>query len=177
MKRRIALLRGINLGPHNRVAMPALRELLGDAGFEHVRTYVQSGNVVFDGTGDPSELEIRLERLIADRFGVDVGVVVRTAEEWQAVVDRDPLGEVAIDPKRYQVTFLEQPLAKDRLDELASLAADGERFAAHGRELYAWHPAGIARSRLWNKLARLDIKATSRNWRTVLALSEMASER
>jgi uncharacterized protein (DUF1697 family) len=176
MERRIALLRGINLGPHKRVAMPALRELLGGAGFEHVKTYLQSGNVVIDSAADPPELEARLEHLLADHLGFDVGVIVRTAKAWQAVARRNPLADVAVEPKRYQVTFLAQPLERASLDELASLAANGERFVAKGQELYAWHPAGIARSRLWNKLARLEVKATSRNWATVTALAEMAAD-
>jgi uncharacterized protein (DUF1697 family) len=175
MERRIALLRGINLGPHKRVPMAALRELLDGAGFEQVRTHLQSGNVVVDSTAKVSELETQLEQLLAEHFGFEVGVIARTAKQWQAVAARNPLAEVARDPKRYQVTFLAQPLERARVDELATLAADGERFVAEERELYAWHPAGVARSRLWNKLARLEVKATSRNWTTVTALAEMAA--
>jgi uncharacterized protein (DUF1697 family) len=176
MKRRIALLRGINVGPHKRIAMPALRDLLNGAGFEHVRTYLQSGNVVVDSAADARELEARLEQLVAEHFGFDVGVIVRTAEQWQAVAQRNPLADVAADPKRYQVTFLARPFEQASLDELAALATDGERFVADGRELYAWHPDGVARSRLWNKLAKLEVKSTSRNWATVMALAEMAAQ-
>ena len=81
MERRIALLRGINLGPRKRIAMPALRELLEGAGFEDVRTYVQSGNVVLSSSAAPRDLEARLEQMIAEHVGFEVGVVVRTAEE------------------------------------------------------------------------------------------------
>ena len=176
IERRIALLRGINLGPHKRVAMPALRELLGGAGYGEVRTYLQSGNAVVESAAKPRDLERDLEGLLADEFGFDIGVIVRTAEEWLTVAQRNPLAEVADDPKRYQVTFLAEPLERATLDELASFAADGERFVAHGQELYAWHPAGVARSRLWNKLARLEVKATSRNWSTVTALGGLAAE-
>ena len=177
MERRIALLRGINLGPHRRIAMPTLRELLSGAGFEEARTYLQSGNVVLGTDAHPGELETRLEQLLTERLGFDVEVIVRTAQEWQAVTERNPLAGVAVDPKRYQVTFLEQPLKQERVDELASLAAGDERFVADGRELYAWHPAGVARSRLWAKLGSksLGVKATSRNWATVMALLEMAT--
>lgn len=159
--------------------MPALRDALGEAGFEGVRTYVQSGNVVLASTEQPAELEGRLEQLIFEGFGLDVGVVVRTAEELAAVVKRTPLANVVTEPKRYQVTFLAEPLAPERLEELATLARGSERFAANGRELYAWHPDGVARSRLSARLGstRLGVKATSRNWSTITKLLEMASER
>lgn len=176
MEQRVALLRGINLGPRKRVAMPALRELLGEAGFEQVRTYVQSGNVVLASDAEPGGLERELEQLIAGRFGFEVEVIVRSEQEFSEVVRRNPLAKVAVEPKRYQVTFLAQPLGPDRVDQLAALAAGAERFVAHGRELYAWHPDGVARSKLWARLGStsLGVKATSRNWATVTTLLEMA---
>ena len=179
MEPRVALLRGINLGPRNRVAMPELRDLLSAAGFKDVRTYVQSGNVVLASDADPAELEAEVERLIAERFDLEVGVVVRTGGELAEVVARNPLADVAVEPKRYQVTFLAEPLGPDQVERLAALAAGSERFLADGRELYAWHPDGVARSKLWAKLGSkgLGVKATSRNWATVTTLLEMAEER
>ena len=178
MSRRVALLRGINLGSRNRVAMPALRDLLGAAGFDDVRTYVQSGNLVLSSDAAPVELERELEQLIAERFGFEDEVVVRTGEELAEVIDRNPLADVAVEPKRYQVTFLAEPLGDDLIHELAALAAGSERFSAVGRELYAWHPDGVARSRLWAKLGSksLGVKATSRNWLTVTTLLAMVQE-
>jgi uncharacterized protein (DUF1697 family) len=177
MAGRIALLRGINLGPRNRIAMPELREALAVAGFDDVQTYVQSGNVVLSSDAPPDQLERDLERLIAERFGFDVDVIVRTAKELARVVTRNPLGDVAVNPKRYQVSFLSAELDKGRARELAELATDSERFVAIGRELYAWHPEGVARSKLWAKLAStsLGVKATARNWTTVTTLHEMAA--
>jgi uncharacterized protein (DUF1697 family) len=179
MERRIALLRGINLGPRRRVPMADLRELLASAGFEDVQTYVQSGNVVFSSNRRPDRLERELERLIADRFGFEVDVIVRTPKELKDVVRRNPLGDVAVNPKRYQVSFLGKELDEKRARELAELATESERFVARGRELYAWHPDGVARSRLWTKLASQDlgVKATARNWTTVETLLEMAEKK
>lgn len=177
MQRQIALLRGINIGPHKRIAMPALRELLGSAGFEDVETYVQSGNVVLSTELAPDELERECERLIANGFGFEVDVVARTRDQLAGVVERDPFGDFASNPKRYQVSFLSDELAPDRVDALAGLASDSERFVALGRELYAWHPDGVARSKLWAKLAGtgLGVKATARNWTTVTTLLEMTN--
>jgi uncharacterized protein (DUF1697 family) len=175
MEQRVALLRGINLGPRNRVPMPALRELLGEAGLKQVRTYVQSGNVVLASGAKPETLERKLEELIADQFGFEVGVIVRTESQLAEVVKRNPLAKVATEPKRYQVTFLAEALEPARVEELGALAAGAEQFVARGRELYAWHPDGVARSKLWAKLGStgLGVKATSRNWATVTTLLEM----
>lgn len=174
----ILLLRGINVGARKRIAMPELRALLTEAGFEDVRTYVQSGNVVLSSRRGPAKLRAEAERLIAERFGFEVDVIVRTADELAEVVARNPLGEAATDPKRYQVGFLEAEPKSAVVAEVAALAADGERVEAVGREVYSWHPAGAARSKLWAKLAAngLGVCGTSRNWTTVTTLLEMAGE-
>ena len=156
--------------------MPALRALLEDAGFTHVRTYLQSGNVVLRSDAQPERVAHECERLLAGELGVEVAVVARTAAELAAVVRKNPLAAVAGDPKRYQVTFLGSRLPAATLKKLEAAAAAEERFVIAGRELYAWHPSGVARSRLWTALAGkgLGVVATSRNWTTVEALHELA---
>jgi uncharacterized protein (DUF1697 family) len=176
--RQIVLLRGINLGARNRIAMPALRGSLARAGLEDVRTYLQSGNAVLSSPLAPDKLAAQVGRLITAEFGLDIAVVVRTRDELAKVVARNPLGKMAKDPKRYQVSFLSQELPPEQLEMLAELAVESERFVAVGRELYAWHPEGVARSKLWNRLAGsgLGVTATARNWTTVTSLLEMADE-
>lgn len=172
----IVLLRGINIGPRNRIAMPALREALEDAGFEDVRTYVQSGNVVLASTAKSDEVKRKVERLIEKEFGLEIAVVVRTKAQLAAVVKKNPLGKVAKSPKRYQVTFLSKKLPAKAVRELEDAAAEDEQFIVSGREVYAWHAEGVARSKLWAKLAGqgLGVTGTSRNWTTVEALLELA---
>jgi len=174
----IVLLRGVNIGSHNRIAMPKLREALGAAGFDDARTYLQSGNVALSSGATPAKLATRCRQLIADAFGLDLEVIVRTRAELAAVVRRNPLGDVATEPKRYQVTFLAATPEPDVVKRLAALAATPERLVDHGRELYTWHPAGIARSKLWAGIAssQLGVAATSRNWATVTALLQLANE-
>lgn len=171
----ILLLRGINVGPHKRIAMPELRDVLEQAGFEDVRTYVQSGNVVLSSAAAPDEVGASAERLIAERFGFDVDVIVRTGDELADVVARNPLADVAVDPKRYQVSFLEAEPDPEVLERIAAVRAEPERLVAIGRELYTWHPDGIGRSKLWAKLAGtgLGVRATARNWNTVCTLRDM----
>jgi uncharacterized protein (DUF1697 family) len=163
------LLRGINLGATNRIAMPALRAALEEAGFGDVATYLQSGNVVLSSSKSPGPA---VERLIRERFGLEIPVLVRTRAQLASIVKRNPLGPVAKDPKRYQVTFLSKKLPAKAVRELEEAAAEKERVVAVGREVYAWHPAGVARSKLWTRLAgkNLGVTATSRNWTTVEAL-------
>ncbi len=176
--RHIVLLRGINLGPHNRIPMPALRDALAAAGFADVRTYVQSGNVVLASRKAPATVADACAGVIEERFGLDIAVVTRSRDELAEVVRRNPLADVADDPKRYQVSFLSAEPAADVVERLAGLAAGQERVVAIGREIYAWHPAGVARSKLWNGLAGkgLGVPSTARNWTTVETLLRMADE-
>jgi uncharacterized protein (DUF1697 family) len=175
---RIALLRGINLGPTNRVAMAELRDLFVDAGYADVRTYVQSGNAVFSSGKKPATLASELERLIADRFGLELLVVVRTREELAEVVKRNPLVHLVDEPKRYQVSFLDRDPPAELEALIDATVEEPEACVVVGREIYAWHPDGVARSKLWAKLAakKLAVGATARNWNTVTTLLEMADE-
>lgn len=178
MGAQVLMLRGINLGPNRRVPMAQLRELLTGAGYEDVRTYVQSGNVVLGSTAKPAELERESARLISEEFGFEVRVIVRTGAELAKVVKANPLGDVAEDPKRYQVSFLSAKLDAKTVKALEARLAGSERFVAIGRECYAWHPEGVARSKLWNALAgtSLGVTSTARNWTTVTKLLAMADE-
>jgi uncharacterized protein (DUF1697 family) len=176
MARHVVLLRGINIGARNRIAMPALREALEEAGFTGVQTYLQSGNVVLESRAGPETVRRKVEKLIEDRFGLEIAAVTRTKAELAAVVKRNPHAKVATNPKTYQVTFLERTLSAKVVRELEQVVADGEQVVVVGREVYAWHPQTIARSKLWSKLAgkSLGVTATSRNWTTVEALLELA---
>jgi uncharacterized protein (DUF1697 family) len=179
--RSIVLLRGINLGSTNRVAMTALRQALEAAGYENVRTYVQSGNIVLDSTASPDAIADAIRALIAEQFGLEIAVVARTRDELAEVVRRNPLADVATEPKRYQVSFLSAPPDPEVTGKLEALAAGSERVAVIEREVYAWHPEGVARSKLWNGLAAKGglgsgVTATARNWKTVTTLLEMADD-
>jgi uncharacterized protein (DUF1697 family) len=177
-RRQVLFLRGINLGSHKRISMPELRAVLDEAGFESVRTYVQSGNVVLSSGAPPDELGRECEALLAKQFGFDVDIVVRTRDELAEIVRLNPLGEIALEPKRYQVTVLEHELDEEIATTLASLEVAPERLVYAGRELYTWHPDGIGRSRLWARVGgkRLGVVGTARNWTTVENLLAMADE-
>lgn len=177
MARHIVLLRGINIGSRNRIAMPKLREALEGAGFEDVQTYVQSGNVVLTSGKSAAEVARACERQIEKSFGLDIDVVTRTRVQLAKVVEANPLAKVATEPKRYQVSFLSAKPSAEVRRKLEDAAAEEERVVFSGREIYAWHPEGIGRSRLWTLLAGrgLGVTATARNWTTVTKLLELAS--
>jgi uncharacterized protein (DUF1697 family) len=158
--------------------MAQLRKVLTDAGFGDVRTYVQSGNVVLSSDESPEKLARKSERLIAQHLGLEIEVVARTRDELAEVVRFNPLRKVAVNPKLYQVSFLAAEPDADVVDKLAAAKAEPEQFVVDGREIYAWHPGGVGRSRLWATLGGrgLGVTATARNWTTVTKLLAIADE-
>jgi uncharacterized protein (DUF1697 family) len=169
-----ALLRGINIGPHKRIAMPALREIVASLGHTEVETYLQSGNVVFT-PGAEGDLATDLSSAIAASTGLDVPVVVRTGEELARVVDANPY--VVDDPTKVVVGFLADAveLGDLELGDLSDYLPD--ELTVSGREVYVRVPNGQARSKLMEALTRRSLPktATVRNWRTVEALARMTA--
>ena len=157
--------------------MPELRDALAEGGFEDVSTYLQSGNVLLSTKGKAEGVARAVERLIEKRFGLDISVIVRTRAELVKVVERDPLADSADDPKRYQVTFLAKKLPREVALEISSTAVEPEQVVVSGREIYAWHPGGVGRSKLAAFLSgkKLGVPATARNWSTVTKLLELTS--
>jgi uncharacterized protein (DUF1697 family) len=174
--RLVVLLRGINVGRHKRIAMPALRELLGELGYEDVRTHLQSGNALVSTEDPPDAVARAVEDRIRERLGFEVDVVVRTADELAAIVESDPLGDVAGDGAKRFVLFLSAPPDPGVVKELERRDFGAEAFAAGAREVYAWCPDGLMDSPLMKALngAELAPVATARNWNTVTRLLELA---
>jgi uncharacterized protein (DUF1697 family) len=179
MTRRIALLRGINVGGRNLAAMAELRAMLTALGFGPVRSLLQSGNLVFDGPGPGgARLERLLERHAEQRLGLRADFLVRTADEWRAIVAANPFPrEAARDPAHLLVMALKTPPAAGGVGALREAIAGRERIAAHGRELYVVYPDGVGRSPLTGALIerKLGVRGTARNWNTVLKLAALAA--
>jgi uncharacterized protein (DUF1697 family) len=178
MPRLVALLRGINVGGHNKVPMARLREVLEGAGFAEVKTYVQSGNVALTARRSPAKVGKEIEAAIAEEFGFDVAVVMRTRDEIAALVEADPLGDVATNPTYRIVVFLAGKLDPKRLADVDPEEFAPEAFALRERELVMWAPNGQRDSRLVKTLSeqRTGVVGTARNWRTVEKLRAMADE-
>jgi uncharacterized protein (DUF1697 family) len=171
----IALLRGVNVGG-NTLKMDRLREICAKLGAEKPRTYVQSGNVVFEAAGAAAEWEAKLEKKLAGESRLPVSVIVRTAAEMDKVLGGNPfLREKGIDTARLAVLFLQQPPAKPALAALSALEIGRERFHHAGRELYIHCPDGFAGSKLYTLDKVLQQRPTTRNWNTVIKLCEMSA--
>jgi uncharacterized protein (DUF1697 family) len=179
MARLVALLRGINVGGHNKVPMARLREVLEAVGFEDVRTYVQSGNVALTAPGrSHAKVGRKIEAAIEEAFGFDVTVVMRTRDELAALVADDPLGDVATDPTYRIVVFLAEKLDRRRLADVDPAQFAPEAFALRDREIVIWAPNGQRDSRLVKTLSeqRTGVTGTARNWRTVEKLLALADD-
>jgi uncharacterized protein (DUF1697 family) len=177
MTRHIALLRGINVGGHKKVPMAKLREVLEGAGFEDVKTYVQSGNVALSAAEkSPGKVGRAVEKAIEGAFGFDVAVVVRSREEIAALVADDPLGDVATNPKYRVVVFLAEKLDRKRLADVDPDEFAPEAFALRDYEIVMWAPEGQRDSKLVRTLTerRTGVVGTARNWRTVEKLLDLA---
>jgi uncharacterized protein (DUF1697 family) len=176
----IALLRGINVGGHKIIKMDQLRKAFKELGFENVATYVQSGNVVFKSPKKVSdELSGQIEEMLLRRFSMSVPVIVRTAEEVGEVLTNNPfLKEPGLDLTKLHVTFLSLIPQKTAIKGLDAIAACPDRFHCRGLEIYLHCPNGFGGTKLsvnaFEKV--LAVGATTRNWKTVNKLYEMARD-
>jgi uncharacterized protein (DUF1697 family) len=167
--RHVALLRAVNVGGRSKVPMAELRALFEELGHTDVQTYIASGNVVFAGKPDAK----RLERAIADRFGVETAVILRTAKQLQAVLDAHPFGE---DTSQTYVTFLVEKPSAAAAKAVHALDVAPDEARVIGAELYLRFPNGLGRSKTPGRVDRaLKVAGTNRNWRTVAKLVELAS--
>jgi uncharacterized protein (DUF1697 family) len=166
-----ALLRAVNLGARNKVPMAALRELFEREGCAGVRTYVQSGNVVFE---HPSPDADSLAAAIANQFGVDTVVVLRKARQLRALAAKHPFGK---DTSSTHVAFPASPLKQRDRTALLKLAEGKGELALVGGEIVLRYPHGFQRAALApSRIEReIAIPVTARNWRTVTQLAEMTS--
>ena len=171
MTRFVCLLRGVNVGGKNRLAMPALKDLFGELGFSQVTTYIQSGNVVFSARDRPDAGWLEAE--VAGRFSLSVQAVVRSAADLRRVVRTNPFGHEA--PEALHVGFLVERPADAVVRQLEPEAHAPDRFAVRGGEVFLHLPTGMARTRLVGYLERRLGASTFRNWNTVTALAEMAA--
>jgi uncharacterized protein (DUF1697 family) len=164
----IGLLRAVNLGSHKKVAMSDLKAMVEGLGFADARTLLQSGNVVFRGSGATSKVEKVLEDEARRRLALDTEFIVRTAEQWDDVIDRNPFPkEAKADPGRFVVLACKTAPGKD----LKVTGANREVWRADGREVYIVYPDGQGTSRL-----KIHTVGTARNWNTVLKLADAARQ-
>jgi uncharacterized protein (DUF1697 family) len=176
----VALLRGINVGGRNMVAMAELRKLCARMGLHEAQTLLQSGNVVFRcperGGG---ALEARLEQELQKRLGFAPAVFVRTADEWASIVKRNPFREEAVrDPGHLLAVLMRHSPTKAGVSALRAAIPGREQVEARGREAYFYYPDGVGRSKLTAALVEKHLggSGTARNWNTVLKLHALLAD-
>jgi uncharacterized protein (DUF1697 family) len=174
MTRYIALLRGINVGGHNKVPMAALRETCESIGCTEVATYIQSGNVVLTSSLGAKKLRTSLESAIAEQIGVAPVVVIRTDRQLTAVIANNPFPDA--DPDHLHVAFLSETPDATQVASLAELDYPPEEVAVRGDEAYFRLPNGLGRAKIPELFGRrIKTPATVRNWRTVNKLLQMTA--
>lgn len=180
----IVLLRGVNLGNHNKIAMPALSATLEAHGCTDVRTYLQSGNVVFEASARrEGAIVAKVTAALVDGHGIDCPVVVRTPEQWAEIIAASPFasrieaGAGGADRKAVHVTFLDAPPPADALADVDPAWHAPDELVVVGREVHLWCPSGYGRTKLTPAYLerRTGRVATDRTWNTVLALAELAA--
>jgi uncharacterized protein (DUF1697 family) len=174
----IALLRGINVLGKNMIKMDVLKKIFEDLNFRNVRTYIQSGNVVFQvDLSDVEQIEKKIMLGITSVTGHEVQVLVLAQNELGEIISNNPFsGDDAKDPAFLHITFLKTEFKQDKFREMEAKKEGNEEFRIIGKAVYLFLPHGYGRTKLNNSLfeSKLKVQATTRNWRTVLELARMA---
>ncbi|AWH86244.1 DUF1697 domain-containing protein [Flavobacterium album] len=176
----LALLRGINVSGKKIIKMEDLRKLMESAGYGNVKTYIQSGNVIFSSVEKSKEkLAEAIEKLIEGQYGFDVSVFVVDKNDLDKAVDNNPFTEGKVPEeagtKKIYVTFLSEVPSEESMEKLRQAPIGDDVIALHENILYFRLAIGAADSKLSNNLieSKLKLKATTRNWNTTLKLLEM----
>lgn len=177
MKTFISLLRGINVGGHNKIPMSELRTVCEELGWKNIRTYIQSGNLIFEASAKPAALEAKLEKAIAKRFGLSIPVIIRSAADWSSFPKTNPFPDACEkEPHLVALCVSKAPTKSDAVKVLRERATNGERVEQVGDTLWIHFPNGVARSKLPPLFDRVvGSPVTARNWLTVLKLNELAA--
>ena len=171
-----ALFRGINVGGRNRLPMSELVQTLDGLGLQGIKTYIQSGNVVFQSQeGSACDLADRMGGAIHERHGFTPHVFVLELGELESAMASNPFPEAESEPETLHLYFLASVPQNPDLNALDSIKRNGERFALEGRVFYLHAPGGIGRSKLAARVERsLGVAVTARNWRSVCKIIALA---
>lgn len=170
----VAFLRGINVGAKTVIKMAELREVFTSLGFENVKTYIQSGNVIFETRKtDDKKLSQKIENAVEEKF-FKTPVMVRSIEEIKDAIENNPFKNEEFEDKLFHLVFLAEKLPDEKIEILLSKNCEHEKFAVRNREVYCLLRDGVADSLLGKKFIdnKLKTPATARNWRTINKLLE-----
>ncbi len=172
----VAFLRGINVGGKNKIKMETLREICGSLGFENVKTYINSGNVIFEMMkSDDQKLAATIENAIEKEFALKIKVIMRIVSEIKDIIANNPFAGQFENDKDLHVLFLDEELPDEKRRILLSNNNENEMFAVGNREIFCLLRVSVLDSLLGKDYIgkKLKVSATARNWRTVNKITEM----
>jgi len=175
----ISILRGINVSGQKKIKMADLKSLFETLGFQNVKTYIQSGNVIFDAIAkNKSSLKKCIEQAIKEKYQFHVPVEIRTSRELENVIKRCPFGPVDLvnEGTKVLVTFLALPPVQAKISDIQKYVLAPEKLVVSGKEVYLYCPNGYGKSKLSNTFLeqKLGVDATTRNWKSVHKLYELS---
>jgi uncharacterized protein (DUF1697 family) len=170
----ISLLRGINLGTHKQIRMPALKGLYESLGLSFVKTYIQSGNVVFESDASAGELAPKIEKSIEAEYGFLAETLVFSLDEWKGFIEANPFPDA--DTKALYLTLLAAVPKAELIEAIGDIKAGDDQYRIIGRAIYLYCPNGYGRTKLHNNLweHKLRLVATTRNWNSMMNLLALA---
>jgi uncharacterized protein (DUF1697 family) len=174
VKTYFSILRGINVGGRKKIKMTDLKDLYESLSLENIETYIQSGNIVFQHkTTSTSALEDNIEKKIKEVFNFDVAVFIRTKDEFQKIIENNPFKN--LDINKLYVTFLTETPSKNIVKEIEKAKDESEQFSLSAKEIYLFIPNGYGRTKLSNDFfeKKLNVSATTRNWKTLNKLFDI----
>jgi len=178
----ICFLRGVNMAGHNKIRMTDLVAVFKKTGFSDAETFIQSGNVVFTGTGgNPAEeLASKIESSIRAGFGFEIAAMIRTPDEIRKIIAFNPyLPEKKFDPSKSAVIFLDQKPGEEGLEKMRAINYPPDRFEIIGREIYIYCPDGFGRTKLYTNFFenKMKVAGTARNWNTINTILGIAEKK
>jgi len=177
----ISILRGINVSGQKKILMADLKKLYESLKFSEVKTYIQSGNLVFKSDSKISDIQLarKIEKAISTKYKFEVPVIIRTKEELEKILSQNSFTkEKSIDLKKLHVTFLSETPDREKMEQIKEVDFSPDQFIIKGKEIYLHIPNSYGETKLSNKFFenKLKVSATTRNWNTVNKLLELASQ-
>lgn len=176
----ISILRGINVSGHKKIEMAGLKVLYEELGFKEVKTFIQSGNVVFKTSSKESDTHLakKIQEAIIAKYAFEVPVIIRTVEEIEKIISSNPfVAEPSIDVEKLHITFLSEKPNELKVDAIKNVDFSPDRFTIVDTEIFIYCPNGYGNTKLSNNFfeAKLKVTATTRNLKTVNKLLELAA--
>jgi uncharacterized protein (DUF1697 family) len=182
MQTLISFLRGVNMAGHNSIKMKDLTEMFTNSGFSDPETYIQSGNVIFNYSDNysASEISVKIEKAIFERFSYNVPVMTRTIPELKEIILHNPfLKEDNFDPAKMAVIFLHEKCTSEKAEKVKDISYPPDKFIISDNEIFIYCPNGFGKTKLYTNFfeKKMGINGTARNWKTFTTILDIAKSK